>query len=212
VDRFNQLRSFVVAKVSEETGRNASHGKAHLERVCELGTLIGKKEHADLEILKPALILHDLVRPAQEKEENDHAQMSARAAEEILVKFGYSGSEIAKIRDAILSHSRTDLAGRKKTLEAKILYDADKIDGLGKVGIERAKTLCGARGYCEEKTAEWYLGRIIDVLKEEPPYTEEGRSIASGRLDASLAFCKKSLGERYDAIMKKELGTTDPKL
>ncbi len=206
MERSAALKSYVIARFSKRNSNDSAHQIDHFLRVYKVGVAIGRRELANLEILKPALLLHDSIRPNALKGEKDHAHASALFAANLLTKFGYTQQEIARISDAILSHSRSDKAHLSKTLEAKILYDADKQDGFGKVGVLRAKQLCKNRGYSNQETAEWYLFRILDVIKNEPPYTKYGRKIVKKKLPYSLNFCKKTLGRRYNVLVADYMG------
>jgi len=195
----------------QDSGRDPGHDVEHTLRVYNVGVFLGLKENANMEILEPALLLHDIVRPNDPEQEKIHAQLSAERSKEILPKFGYSSEEIDKIIHAIRAHSRTDLAEEPQSLEAKIVYDADKQDGLGYAGIDRARKLCEKRGYSLEQTAEWYLGRIIDVVKNKPLYTQKGKAIANSKLKLSLEFCREHLGKRYEELLMEMLGTLEVK-
>lgn len=200
--RVSRLMSFVAEKLSDDKLQDAGHDFSHIMRVYNAGIMIGLKENADMEVLKPALLLHDVVRPTNEEK---HAELSASFARKVLPRFGYSSEETSAIILAILTHSRSDRRKENKTLEARIVYDADKQDGVGLSGVARFLLLCGAKKYGLEKTAEAYLERIIDVIKNEPPYTKAGREMANEKLGISLEFCSKILGKKYDEILHKEL-------
>jgi uncharacterized protein len=202
--RLSQLKAYVIREVSKDKHRNFAHGAGHLLRVYRMGMLIGRKESADLDVLGPALLLHDIIRPTDERKEKGHARLSAKLARKITPRFGYSREEARKIEKAILSHSRSDMEAGKKSLEAMILYDADKLDAIGPMGVRRVKEFCKARGYGSRQTASWYLRRIADILKNEPFYTSTGRSIAKQKIQTSLRFCKKNLGDDYKKILKEE--------
>jgi len=207
ITSFKTKRIFI-EKISRDRLQDPGHGIEHILRVYNAGVQIGLKENANMSILEPALLLHDIIRPTKEKEE-EHASLSANHAKDILPSYGYSEEEIKFITDVILMHSRSSKQEGVKTLEAKIVYDADKQDGLGHAGIARALLLCEARGYGLEKTAAWYLGRIVDVAKNEPLYTETGRNMANEKLQTSLEFCRKVLDQEYDKIINKELGSLE---
>jgi len=207
----SKVREYVIEKISKDRSQDPGHSLEHIVRVYDAGMQIGLEENANMEILEPALLLHDIIRPTKEKEE-EHALVSANHAREILPSFGYSKKEIDAIDHAIRMHSRSSKQEGAKTLEAKIVYDADKQDGLGHAGIARTFLLCGARGYDLSQTAMWYLERIIDVAKNEPLYTPSGRRMANEKLKISLDFCRKVLGEEYNNILHKKLGSLEVRL
>lgn len=108
------------------------HGYEHTERVIELCTVIGSELGADMEVLLPAAILHDIGRPL-----SNHAVQSAIQSSKILKDLGYPQNQILAIIHAIEVHSFSG-GGEAKTLEAQILSDADKLDAIGAIGVYRA--------------------------------------------------------------------------
>ncbi len=79
----------------------------------------------------------------------------------------------------ISEHSTERLANWPTTIEAKILFDADKLDGLGASGIARVFALFGQKGKTLLEAVSWYLHKI--ELSKENMQTEEGRSMAKGK-------------------------------
>lgn len=210
--RGSKVKEYVIEKVSGNKFQDPGHNLEHILRVYAVGVSIGLKESANLEILEPALLLHDIVRPSDPKLEKEHAALSADHAKRILPSFNYSLKEINLITHGILAHSMSSRYEEPKTLEAKIVYDADKQDGLGEDGVERAKKFGEARGYSVEQTARWYLGRLIDGAKHKPIfYTQAGKELGSKKLQESLDFCRKVLGRECEETLHRELGILDIK-
>ncbi len=175
----------------------SSHGWDHVERVVRLAERIGRTEkRADPFIVKTAAILHDIAR-ANEQEKNgglSHADLGARMAYEFLIESGLDAQRSGRIRDCILAHRyRDDL--EPETIEAKILYDADKLDSIGAVGIGRAFLFSGEVGarlhnpdidvrqtsaYSEEDTAyREYIVKLQYICGKMR--TREGKRIAAKR-------------------------------
>ena len=148
-----------------------SHGYEHTERVTKTCQVIGEKLDADLEVLIPAAILHDIAR-----EHSNHAQKGAEMAKEILEKQGYS--KIPKIVHAIAVHSFS-AGGEAKTLEAQILSDVDKLDALGATGIYRAAQYSAEH----ERPLDEFIGHFYEKLLtlRDLLYTDEARRIAEER-------------------------------
>lgn len=118
----------------------SAHSIDHIERVYNLCILIAKTEiGVDIDILLPSAILHDIGRVKEDSDLSgkvDHAVEGSIMAEEILAKNNYSKDKIDAIKHCILTHRfRSD--NKPQSIEAKILFDADKIDVLGAVGICR---------------------------------------------------------------------------
>ena len=129
---------------SESSG---SHDWFHTKRVYDLCMQIGKAEDADLNVLGIAAYLHDIGRPYQDKSKGKicHAEKGAELAREILLKFNLSAEDKNNIIHSIRTH-RFRGKNIPETLEAKVLFDADKLDSIGAVGIGRAFLLAGEVG------------------------------------------------------------------
>jgi len=139
-------------KIKEEAkkmldGINSCHEWEHTERVYNLAMKIGKKENADMEILGLSAILHDIARKEQDESNGKicHAERGAVLAKEILKRYGFKKEKIENVAHCIEAHRyRNDkIPGTK---EAKILYDADKLDAIGAIGIGRAFSFAGHIG------------------------------------------------------------------
>lgn len=109
----------------------AGHDQTHTLRVYELSRRIGEKEKADPLILGAAALLHDIGRSS---EEVDHAEKSAELADELLKEVRFPLDMIPQVLYAIRMH-RFSRGAEPNTLEAKILQDADRIDGSGAIGV-----------------------------------------------------------------------------
>jgi len=138
-----------IQKAVEKELSCSAHGMDHTMRVYNMALHIAKKEKkVDLDILKCATLLHDIARV---KEDNDdtgntcHAEESAKMCVPILKKLGYNDEKIEKIVHCIKTHRyKTD--NKAETIEAKILFDADKLDSLGAIVILRAGMWMGRNG------------------------------------------------------------------
>lgn len=114
-----------------------SHGFSHVERVTRLAIHIGRIEGADIEVLEAASLLHDIARGAEDKGViEDHAVEAAKRASGILEEVGFEEEKIENVIHCIAVH-RSMEDKPAKTLEAKILQDADRLDALGVVDIAR---------------------------------------------------------------------------
>ncbi len=124
-----------------------SHDWEHTERVYRLCLHIGAIEGADLEVLAMAAFLHDIGRAHQDRALGSvcHAEIGSGIAREILDDFSIPRDRKDNIIHCILSH-RYRNSHVPKTLEAKCLFDADKLDAIGAVGIARAYLFAGEVG------------------------------------------------------------------
>ena len=115
------------------------HGFKHVERVLNLCVQIGTALNANLLTIKIAALLHDVGRIYEKKNDaKNHAEMSAEMAEIFFQKtnFNITIDNIENIIHSIRTHSFSNNI-KPKTLEAKILSDADKLDALGAIGLYR---------------------------------------------------------------------------
>ncbi len=124
-----------------------SHDWEHTLRVYNLCLHIGQKEGADLEVLSIAAYLHDIGRTHQDQSKGSicHAEKGAEIAREILTVHPIPEEKRENIIHCILSH-RFRNRHEPQTLEAKVLFDADKLDAIGAVGIARAYLFAGEVG------------------------------------------------------------------
>ena len=121
-----------------------AHDFAHIMRVYNNAKKISKKEKANEKLVLSAALLHDIISyPKSDKRSKFSSSESAKEARKILSKLGnYSSNEINVVCDAILDHSYS--RGRTpKTIEGKILQDADRLDAIGAIGIARVFTVGG---------------------------------------------------------------------
>lgn len=126
-----------IRKRSAEFFRHSHHDKSHVERVYNLAVHITEKEHADSDIVKAAVLLHDIARAMEDEGKiEDHATESARMAKKILEQVRFPKKKTASVIHCIEAH-RFKKGIRPESLEAKILQDADRLDMLGAVGIAR---------------------------------------------------------------------------
>ena len=112
------------------------HGFDHILRVVQLAQHLAEIEGADLEIVQAAALLHD----AQEKPAHraGHHLASAELARRVLEAEGWPDERTAAVLHCIRAHRFRDDQEPPQTLEAKILFDADKLDAIGAVGVARA--------------------------------------------------------------------------
>jgi len=186
----------------QEEARNAfsasrrSHDWEHTRRVLILAARLAAREGADLEIVRYAAVLHDIARGEEDLAGGgvDHAERGAELARQILTRHQFPAGKTEAVAHCIRAHR---FRGRHepKTLEARVLFDADKLDSIGAIGIGRAYLFAGevgaklhnpeadperTRPYTEEDTAyreyRVKLCRIRDRM-----LTPEGRRLAAER-------------------------------
>lgn len=140
----SKLRQFSVEHCTEAGG---SHGIDHIERVFQNAMAIGQRMGARLDILAPAALLHDIGRSREYESQGTvcHAILGAEMAEPILAELAYSKEEQEAICHCIRCH-RFRGNNVPETVEAKIIFDADKLDSIGAIGIGRAFLFAGQIG------------------------------------------------------------------
>lgn len=122
----------------------SAHDFDHVLRVLALAEHLARAVGADLEIVHAAALLHDIARKDEdETKSGDHAQLAAERAHAILLARGVEAERANAVAHAIAAH-RFRGSTSPQTLEAKILFDADKLDSIGAIGVARAFAVAGA--------------------------------------------------------------------
>lgn len=114
------------------------HGFDHIQRVYHMAERLAQAEGADLEIVHAAALLHDAEGPMTGEARSDHQLASADFAREILVSESWPADRIDAVLHCIRAHRFRDDREQPETIEAKVLFDADKLDAIGAIGAVRA--------------------------------------------------------------------------
>lgn len=121
-----------------------AHDFEHTMRVCKNAEKLAKKENANTKLVLCAALLHDIVSFSKsDKRSKKSSIKSAIKATKILKKYNFSKTEIKSVSDAIREHSFSQNK-TPKTLEGKILQDADRLDAIGAIGIARVFAVAGS--------------------------------------------------------------------
>ena len=210
----------LVSKVKEEAGaffRSArgSHDWDHTERVYRLCLRIGRKEKADLGVLKLAALLHDIGREEEDRSNGKvcHGRSGAALARKLLEGHHVDKAAVQAVVHCIRTH-RFRKRAAPRTLEARILFDADKLDSIGAVGIGRAFLFAGEIGarlhdkridvrktkpYTREDTA--YREFLVKLSRVKGRmFTAEGKRIASDRHKFMTGFFRRLNKETAGAL------------
>jgi len=116
------------------------HDFGHVLRVYRMAERLGTAEGADLEVLRAAALLHDSCGSAPDGDEYgrlEHHIASAVFAGEVLRQKGWPVEKIRAVQHCIRAHRYRSQNETPETLEAKVLFDADKLDVLGAIGAAR---------------------------------------------------------------------------
>lgn len=195
--------------------QDSAHDKEHVYRVLNVALAIAAQEdNVDTDILIAACLLHDIAR--KEQNENPalcHAQLGAKKAFGFLTENGFDKTFAEQVAYCISTH-RFRGNNPPETLEAKILFDADKIDATGTLGIARTLLYNAAHGEplysLDENGAvldgsgdampsffqeyRYKLTRVYDKL-----LTESGKKIGEERRQSAIAFYESMLHEVQDS-------------
>lgn len=210
-------------KIEKTVARELScsaHAMEHVMRVYNLCLHLAKHElNVDLDVLKTAALLHDIARVKEFNDKTgsiDHSALGAEMAEKIVGTLGYSEEKIAHVKHCIAAH-RFRGKVKPQTKEAKILFDADKLDVLGAIGVARSFMIAGQYGqkiYSDISIQEYLKdnvvgekadGRVRDISKHTPDlefelkfkhilerlYTQKAREIAKERVQFMENFFEK---------------------
>jgi uncharacterized protein len=161
-------------------GRLAS-GYEHSYRLYHLAREIGEGMDYDDEVLHAACFLHDIERMV------DHPRGSSEKAKDILTETGFPASRISLVSEAILTHMP---GGNARSIEGKLLHDANLLDSIGAVGFARLSI--GAFFWHHHKSLE----AVISMLDEELAHADQlyypkSREMAKGK----KTFLRKAIAQ-----------------
>ena len=123
---------------------SSCHDFDHTLRVVSNAKKLLETSEADRETVLLAALLHDIARPEEEKSKGKlcHAKLGAQTAPAMLKEAGFSEETALRVAEAVRTH-RFRGKDEPATPEADIVFDADKLDSLGAVGIGRAFLFAG---------------------------------------------------------------------
>ena len=183
---------------------DSAHDREHVYRVLYTALDIAREEeNVDMDVLIAACLLHDVGRQEQFADPSlCHAQVGARKAYDFLLENGFDEDFALQVRHCILAH-RFRKSNPPESVEAKILFDADKLDVTGALGI--ARTLMYKGNVAEPIYHVLPNGRISDGTEDTAPsffreykfkleklydqfYTVKGTQLAQQRQEIAAAF------------------------
>jgi uncharacterized protein len=187
-----------------------SHDWEHTLRVHRLCRSIGPVEGADMLVLEAAALLHDIGRAHQDAVNGSvcHAVQGAAMAGRIISALPLTNARKDNIIHCVRAHRFRD-GYPPESVEAKVLFDADKLDAIGAVGVARAYQFAGELGAClhnpnlpPEKAEPYsrndtgYREFCVKLSKiKNRLLTAEGRRLAQDRHDFMVAFFDRFLEE-----------------
>lgn len=200
------MRKAIEEKARKHFDERGAHDFSHTLRVLKVAEKIARAENnVDYQILKAACLLHDIGRKKEEKGRcSCHAECGSKMAVKILKEVDFPKDKIEDVAYAISVHRKSKNI-KAKTIEAKILQDADRIDLFGAIGIsrtiirhsknsdaiihsKRAKKLKSHKDYDTESIFEVIKVRL--KIKASSFNTKKGRDILRQRKDFLRMFVK----------------------
>jgi uncharacterized protein len=178
LDAWRPRLAQLAAQAVADQGPDGAHDLNHFERVWRNAqALLAQYDQADRLVVLAACYLHDLVNvPKDDPRRSSASRLSAGLARERLAALGFPADKLAGVAHAIEAHSFS-AAVPATTLEARIVQDADRLDGLGAVGLARMFYIAGRMGSA--------LAHGSDPLALDRPLDDKAYSL--DHIDAKLA-------------------------
>ena len=138
----NKTENFVKQSMK---GDSSGHDWWHIHRVRNIAINIAIKENADVFIVELAALLHDISdwKFSDEKENKEQSKVKIWL-EQMKVQLNFISHICEIIND--LSFKGAGVSSNMKTLEGKIVQDADRLDAIGAIGIARTFAYGGSKG------------------------------------------------------------------
>lgn len=156
-------------------GASGCHDWKHVERVRSLALRIAKDERVNSGVVEAAAFLHDIGRREEMESQGAicHAEKGAAITRNILADIGIDTESVDAIAHCVALH-RYRRGNIPKTIEAKVLFDADKLDSIGAIGIARDFLFAGNAG-----SGNLYTGNEKRLAKtgQDYSYTKEDSAI-----------------------------------
>jgi len=131
---FNKIENYMLEQMQD-----SAHDRYHVYRVLNAAIDIAKYEDiVDMDVLITACLLHDIGRERQfvDLENLCHAEIGGEMAYDYLISQHWSEQKALHVKKCVSAHRfRDDI--KPQSIEAKILFDADKLDVCGAIGIAR---------------------------------------------------------------------------
>lgn len=200
----NRATFGLIERYMHDCMKDSAHDREHVYRVLGNAMAIARDEQSvNWDVLIAAALLHDISRPEQLADPSvDHASHGAEKAWAFLMANGFPEAFCTHVRSCIRTH-RFRKTEPPSTLEAKILFDADKLDVVGAMGIARTLAYQGALGaplytklpdgtvsdgtgdvpYSFFREYKFKLANLYDRF-----YTQKGRELALQRRTAAESF------------------------
>jgi len=165
-----------------------SHDINHVRRVLKNAESISRGMKVDWEILAASIYLHDIGRHYPEGV-REHGPVSAPFAKNVLERIQFPKEKNDHVIKAITYHDETFPSSKRDSIEAKILYDADKLDVFGAIGVARYLIFNSLRGKQLEETVDYALKNL--PLRYEGLELDKTKKIAKKRYNYAIDYFKR---------------------
>ncbi len=185
-----------------------AHGSDHSERVFKYCLIFTKNyREVDLEALFAASWLHDIGQLKLKNRKGLHGHLSAGLANSLLKKARVPKEKFNLIKKIIELHEKRNLSSKKLPTEVLIFHDADKIEGVGALGLARQFTYSGGVGKkiwnpnIPRKPGLSHGGNysamhtILDWDIKKKFFTKKGKKMAEERKEYMKSFIKRFFQE-----------------
>ncbi|WP_367175591.1 HD domain-containing protein [Haloarcula rubripromontorii] len=182
-----------------------AHDQFHAKRVRDIALRLAGDcdDSVDRDVLAASAWLHDIGRPRERAGAiDDHDEWATAEAAQLLAAEGVESDRISRLKHCIRAHSIRASSPEPETLEAKLLFDADKLDAAGARGLIRLACIVGERsGRTDEKYAVIDDASATDL--ETPDYPDIGllRNWAQERVDMLYTHPGRRLGQQRREFM-----------
>lgn len=202
ITEFQTINHYMLSQM-----KDSAHDSAHISRVLYAAMDIASTlQGVDLDVVIAAALLHDIGRERQfQQPELCHAQVGGEMAYDFLISICWKPEKAELVQHCIAAH-RYRSHTKPQTLEAKILFDADKLDVTGALGIARTLLYAGqvgellytvddqgrivTDGISDHEASTTFVQEFNYKLKNlyDGFYTNRAKQIAEGRQPAAIMF------------------------
>lgn len=203
-------RKKVIQSIGEEIRsqfehEGTGHDWYHIDRVRRIALEIQKEEGGDPYVVELAALLHDI---SDHKFNGGDFDLGANIAYQLMQKYNVEGQIREHVADIVknVSFKGSGVEDQMKSIEGRVVQDADRIDAIGAIGIARTFAYGGAVGQAiydpnispkENQSMESYVNERSHtinhfyeklLLLKDRMHTRKGKSIAEERTRFMEAF------------------------
>ncbi|MDR2899887.1 MAG: HD domain-containing protein, partial [Clostridiales bacterium] len=191
---FSAIENYMLSQM-EDSLKDPVHDKYHVYRVFNAAMDIAcHEDNVDMDVLIAACLLHDVGRKSQAENPNIcHALKGSEMAYDYLLATGWAEEKARHVRACVSSHRYRD-NNSPESIEAKILFDADKIDVVGAIGIARTFIYGGQ------------VGEPIYIFDENGEIVVDGGGAEVSSFFQEYNFKHKNISRTFYTKRAKEIG------